>query len=210
MPRYYSSAMPQRPNQSGFTLVEMLVVLMIVAMVSGILFQALERAYRLQERFGAELFNAQQGQMAADWYRQTVQGLHPDYHDGRNKFQGKSMEFSGLTSNPLSGEYGVPTPIIWKIRNNRQYGSTELVYLEEKQETPILVWHGAGARFIYFDDKQSPHDVWPPPLGLPTQLPRQIQLVDNSGNEPINIVASPMGPASPLTRLQDIIGKIAP
>jgi len=210
MPRDYSSVMPQRPNQAGFTLIEILVVLIIVAMVSGLLFQALERAYRLQERFGMELFNVQQGQMATDWYRQTIQGLHPDYPDGRNRFQGKDREFSGLTSNPLSNEYGVPTPVNWKILENRQYGVTELVYLEEQQEAPILIWRGNGARFIYFDEKQTPHDSWPPPLGLSKQLPKQIQLVAQGTSEPINIVASPMGPASPLPRPQDLIGTPSP
>lgn len=206
MPRHSSATRASQLNQVGFTLIEVLVVLIIVAMISGVLFQALERAYRLQERFGVELFNVQHGQMAADWYRQSVQGLLPDYPDGRNIFQGKDREFSGLSSNPPSDGYGMPTPITWKIRNNQQDGTTELVYLEEKQETPILIWHGNGARFIYFDEKQTPHDSWPPPLGLSTQLPKQIQLVAKDAGEPINIVASLRGPVATLPRLQDFIG----
>lgn len=208
MPRHSFTTKPDRDNQAGFTLIEVLVVLIIVGMTSGVLFQALERAYRLQERFGMELFNAQQGQMAADWYRQTIQGLHPDYPDGRNIFQGKDKEFSGLTSNPLGDEYGAPTPITWKIRNHQQNGTTELVYIEEKHETPVLTWRGNQARFIYFDEKQIPYDSWPPPLGLPTQLPKQIQLVAQNAGESFNIVASPMGPASPWPRPQDIFGII--
>lgn len=200
MPHHSSAIKPDRSSQSGFTLIEVLVVLIIVGMTSGVLFQALERAYRLQDRFGVELFNVQQGQMAADWYRQTVQGLHPDYPDGRNVFQGKDREFSGLTGNPLSDGYGAPTPISWKIRSDQQNGTTELVYLEGKQETPILTWRGNQARFIYLDEQQTPHDSWPPPLGLSTQLPKQIQLVVKDAGEIINIVASPKGPATPLPR----------
>jgi len=191
-------------KQHGFTLIEMLVVLLIVGMVSGILFQALDRAYRIQERFGMELFSAQQGQMAGDWYRQTVQGLHPDYPDGQHIFRGKEREFSGLSSNPLSNEYGASTPITWQIRNNRQSGTTELVYLGEKQETVILAWHGNEARFIYLDEQQTPHDIWPPPLGLWPQLPKQIHLVAKDAGDPINLVAATMGPTTPLPRLQDL------
>ncbi len=191
-------------NQAGFTLIEVLVVLIIVAMVSGILFQALERAYRLQERFGTELFSVQQRQMATDWYRQTVQGLHPDYPDGRSLFQGNEREFSGLSSNALGHDYGAPTPITWKIRNHRQSGTSELVYLEEKQETLILTWHGNAAHFIYLDEKQVTHESWPPPLGLWPQLPKQIQLVTQDGGDPVNITATIMGPASPLPRMQDL------
>lgn len=204
MPRHFSSIPAKASNQTGFTLIEVLVVLIIVGMVSGVLFQALERAYRLQERFGMELFSAQQGQMAADWYRQTVQGLQPDYPDGRSIFQGSQLEFSGLTSNPLSDEYGAPTPITWKIRNNRQNGTMELAYLEEKQETTILAWRSKEARFIYFDEKLMPHDSWPPPLGLWTQLPKQIQLVAKNLGGPINIVATTMGPPMPMLRPQDL------
>jgi general secretion pathway protein J len=203
MPHHSSAIQPDRPSQTGFTLIEVLVVLIIVGMTSGVLFQALERAYRLQDRFGTELFNVQQGQMAADWYRQTVQGLYPDYPDGRNVFQGNEREFSGLTGNPLSDEYGAPTPVTWKTRTNQQNGTTELVYLEGKQETPILTWRGNQARFIYLDEQQIPYDSWPPPLGLSTQLPKQIQLVVKDAGEIIDIVASPMGPATPLPRLRN-------
>lgn len=203
MPHHSSAIEPDRSNQTGFTLIEVLVVLIIVGMTSGVLFQALERAYRLQDRFGTELFNVQQGQMAADWYRQTVQGLHPDYPDGRNVFQGNEREFSGMTGNPLGDGYGAPTPITWKISNSQQNGTTALVYLEGTQETPILTWRGNQARFIYLDEQQTSHDSWPPPLGLSTQLPKQIQLVAKDAGEIINIVASPLGPATPLPRLQD-------
>lgn len=208
MPRHSSATRYHQLNQAGFTLIEMLVVLIIVAMISGILFQALERAYRLQERFGAELFNIQHGQMAADWYRQSVQGLFPDYPDGRNIFQGKDREFSGLSSNPLSDEYGMPTPITWEMRSNQQNGTTELVYIEEKRETSVLTWRGNQARFIYLDEQQTPYDSWPPPLGLSTQLPKQIQLVAKDAGETVSIVAATMGPTMPLLRgvAQDAFG----
>jgi len=203
MPRHSSATRAIPPNQTGFTLIEILVVLIIVGMTSGILFQALGQAYRLQDRFGRELFKGQQGQMAAGWYRQSVQGLQPDYLDGQHIFHGEDQEFSGLTSNPLSDEYGAPTPITWKIRINRQNGTTELIYIEEKRETLVLTWHGNEARFIYLDEQQASHDRWPPPLGLWPQLPKQIQLIAKDTYEPINIVATPMGPARPLPRLQD-------
>lgn len=195
-----------RVNHAGFTLIEVLVVLIIVAIISGVLFQALEQAYRLQERFGMELFKVQQGSMATDWYRQTVQGLQPDYPDGRNLFHGEERAFSGLSSNPLGDDYGAPVPIVWKIRSNQQTGATELVYIEEKQETPILSWRGKEARFTYLDEQQASHDSWPPPLGLWPQLPKQIQLVTRDDGEPVRIIASPLGPAATLMRTQDFFG----
>jgi len=189
--------------QTGFTLIEMLVVLIIVAMVSSVLFQALERAYRLQERFGTELFKVQQGQMTADWYRQSIQGLYPDYADGSHVFQGKYLEFSGLSTNPLSDNYGSPTPITWKLRRNTQTGTTELLYVEVKRETPILEWGSNQVRFIYVDEQHNSYESWPPPLGVATQLPKQIQLEVKEAGEITSIVASPLGPTTTLPRLQD-------
>lgn len=201
---------PTSNRLSGFTLIEVLVVLIIVAMVSSVLFEALERAYRLEDRFGTELFKVQQGQMAVDWYRQSVQGLYPDYSNGQNIFQGKESEFSGLSGNPLGENYGAPTPITWKIRNNRHNGTAELVYIEEKREAVLLAWHGSQAKFVYFDAHHNPNDSWPPPLGLSTQLPGQIQLMAKDTGDTINIVASPRVHPDPLPRPQDILGITTP
>ncbi len=192
-------------HQNGFTLIEVLVVLILFGMIGSILFQALERAYRLQDRFGLELFNVQQGQMATDWYRQTVQGLLPDYPNGKSIFRGTALEFSGLSTNPLSSDTGSPTPISWKVRINPQLGTTELVYVEGQRETTILHWASNGARFLYLDDKLAAHDEWPPPLGIANQLPHQIQLEIAATNESASlIVASPMGPTQALPRLRDL------
>lgn len=204
MPRHSSNMPGNASDQSGFTLIEVLVVLIIVGTVSGLLFQMLGQAYRLQERFGTELFSVQQGQMSTDWYRQTVQGLRPDYPEGRNLFNGSENEFSGLSNNSLGNNYGAPTPITWKIRKNQASGNTELVYLEGKQETSILTWHSNDAHFIYMDEKQEPHDSWPPALGLWSQLPKQIQLVTRDAGDPITIVATPMCTAVPMPRIKDL------
>ena len=196
-------------RSSGFTLIEVLVVMTLVALVSGVLFEALERAYRLKERFGVELFNVQQGQMATDWYRQSVNGLYPDYPDGGNVFKGAEQEFSGLSTNPLNADYGMPTAVTWKLQSQPQSGISTLVYVVGKQETAILSWRGKDARFAYFDDTRSAHDEWPPRLGKFPQLPMQIQIQSKDGSESMVLVASPMGPTVPLIRMRDILG-IAP
>lgn len=194
---------PALRRSAGFTLIEVLVVMIMVALISGVLFQALERAYRLQERFRVTLFNVQQGQMVADWYRQTVQGLYPDYPDGASVFQGQEQEFTGLSTNPLSEDYGMPTPITWKLRREAQNGTAQLVYVDNEQETPVLSWRTKEARFVYLDDEHKPHDTWPPRLGLFPQLPAQIQIQTSDAGERIMLVASPMGPSTPPLRMKD-------
>lgn len=191
-------------HQSGFTLIEILVVMIIMGMVSTVLFQALERAYRLQERFGAQLFTVQQGQMATDWYRQAVQGLRSDYPNGKSIFKGTSTEFSGLTDNSLGEDIGIPTLVSWKIKKDTQAGTVALVYTDGQRETRVLNWNGSDAQFIYVDAQQSQHDSWPPPLGLWPQLPQHIQLVTSDKGDAVVIIARPMNNAPPVMRPQDL------
>lgn len=191
---------------SGFTLVEVLVVLVIVGMISTIFFQAFDRVYRLQNRFGVELYNAQQGAMSIDWFRQTVQGLISDYGDGANKFSGGAHEFSGLSTNPLSEEYGSATGIKWEISFDPQTGKTQLTYADAKGESTIAVWQGGAAKFTYLDDKLEPHETWPSELGMWPQLPKLIRLEAMATGEPLVIMATPLGSPVPMPRPQDFFG----
>lgn len=197
-------------TQHGFTLVEMLVVLILTAMIAGILFQAMERMYRLQDRFGVARANAQHGVMARDWFRQTVAGLLPDYADGKNRFSGSEKQFSGLTTNPLSARYGALSAFEWKIAFDAGKGLSTLSYIEDRQEpsleTTLISWPGNNGRFIYLDTKGERHDAWPPPLGIWPQLPSQIHLQASEGGEEILILAIPMGAHSPLPRPRDFFG----
>lgn len=196
----------KKHGSSGFTLVEMLVVLVIVSMTSAVIFQAFDRVYRLQSRFGVELFDAQQGAMSIDWFRQTVQGLLSDYADGANKFSGSAHEFSGLSTNPLSEEYGSTTGIKWRISFDPGTGGTQLVYADAAGESTIAEWQGGAARFIYVDDKLESHENWPPALGMWPQLPKLIRLEAVDRGATLVIMAMPVGSPVPLPRPQDFFG----
>ena len=55
-----------RNRSSGFTLLEILVVMILTSMITAILLQGLQQVYRLQVHFGAEMFSSQQGAMRID------------------------------------------------------------------------------------------------------------------------------------------------
>ena len=90
----------------GFTLMEMLVVLVITSLAAGLLMQASTQVLGLQARLNAQLDGLRGPALGADWLRQVVQGLQPDYDDGANRFRGSARGFAGLTTNALSGSYG--------------------------------------------------------------------------------------------------------
>jgi general secretion pathway protein J len=181
-----------RNRKGGFTLLEMLVVLIIVGFITSILFQALDQIYKLQSRFGLQLAESQQGAMYTDWFRQVVQGLQTDFSNGKQKFQGTDTEFSGLTTSPLSADYGAPTMITMSLQYNNREEMTELQYLVNGQKTKLSSWSGRKVtRFIYVDSLGDRHDSWPPPFGIWPQLPDMILLQSQKDDEPKLISAVP-------------------
>lgn len=195
-------------RRKGFTLLEMLVVLIIVSMISGILFEALGQIYKLQSRFGVHLAETQQGAMYNDWYRQIVQGIQNDYNLGKDTFKGSSNSFTGVTTSPLSLDYGTPTGITLSLEYNSQNETTDLLYLASDHKTRLSSWPGQhSTKFIYVDDKGERHDVWPPEFGLWPQLPDMIMLQYQKDGEQQFLVAAPRGPKEAKPPIQQFLGE---
>lgn len=183
-----------RARSFGFTILEMLVVLIIVGFVTSILFQALGQIYKLQSRFGVQLAESQQGVMYTDWFRQVVQGLQTDFPNGKERFQGREAEFTGVTTSPLSADYGAPTKISLGLEYDNREEATVLYYSANEQKMKLSSWPGRKVtRFIYVDAKGDQHDTWPPPFGLWPQLPNMVMLQFQKDAEPQFIVAGPRG-----------------
>jgi general secretion pathway protein J len=201
------TSMSSRPRSRGFTILEMLVVLMIVGFISSILFQALEQIYKLQSRFGLQLAQSQQGAMYTDWFRQVVQGLQTDFVNGKEQFQGSETEFTGTTTSPLSTEYGMPKTVTLSLEYNRQDEMMELLYTVDKQKMKLSSWSGRKAtRFIYVDVTGEQHDTWPPHFGIWPQLPNMIMLQYQKDAEPQFIAAVPRGSLEPKAATVEMIG----
>lgn len=191
-------------GSSGFTLVEILVVMIITGFIVTILLQSLQQVFRLQTHFGHEIFHTQNGAMYADWYRQSINGLMPDYKDGKHKFRGERRQMSGLTLAPLGLENSAATPFVWRLEFEPKTGMSGLYYGESRSEEPILVWEGSSGQFSYLDEKNELHDSWPPFLGKWPQLPTVIYLETGTNNLRRLIIAIPRGPSEPLIRRKDL------
>lgn len=193
-----------RAGEHGFTLLEILVVLVISAMVSGILFQAYDLTLRLNRQFGIEFVASQQGVMLADWFRQGMEGLQPDYPEGARKFKGEAKKLSGLSTSALTTDFGVPASITWELTFDTASGETAL--RGGAEGAPLFSWPGTTGRFVYLDAKGEAHDSWPPPLGQWPQLPAAIRLEAGRNGAPYVIVATPMGPSMPRARPLNLVG----
>lgn len=196
-----------RARSLGFTMIEMLVVLIIVGFVTSILFQALGQIYKLQSRFGLQLARSQQGAMYTDWFRQVVQGLQTDFTDGKKKFQGRGSEFTGISISPLSADYGEPAMVTLTLQYNNADEVTELMYGVNDRKTRLSSWPGRNtARFVYVDAKGEQHDTWPPPFDIWPQLPNMIFLQIEQDAEPQLIAAVPRSSSEPRTATAEMTG----
>lgn len=183
--------------QRGFTLVEVLVVIVITALVSGLMFQALAYVSRLQERFGEQALRGQEGAMRVDWYRQILQGLQSDYPDSKRKFQGRGDHLEGQSISGLDPSLGALAWVELDIRQLSSGNGGALVLKVNEQQTELLKWGGAGpARFEYLDDAGEASEVWPPSGSTEekngrVQLPVAILLTVPDGPSTKVIAATP-------------------
>ena len=190
----------------GFTLIEILVVLVMTGFIVAILLQSLHQVFRLQTHFGSEIFRTQQGAMYADWFRESINGLAPDYDGGQQKFRGEQRQMSGLTMAPLNQENGLLAPFVWRLEFDSSSGLTGLYSGNAGQVSAlqVLAWQGNNGRFIYIDAENVAHESWPPFLGNWPQLPSAIYLETGTANQMRLIVAAPRGADVAPPRRKDI------
>ena len=157
-----------RHRSPGFTLVEVLVVLVIGSLVSALLFQMLAQTYRLRSRFADQLSESQTGRMRADWLRQALRGLESLTADAPLRFSGQPATLQGLTSAPI-GQRGASLRdfrLEWVPRDS----GWELRYADGEAPWPLWGASAAGRPgFRYLDDQGGEHTQWPPPGAPPVR-----------------------------------------
>ncbi len=103
-----------RSNQTAFTLVEMLVVLVLMGLIISILFQGLSLTGKVNERLVPKLQQQQLTLLQQQWFRETVSGLVAGFSPNE-KFAGNNQGFRGLSVNSLAAEVSAPATINWSI-----------------------------------------------------------------------------------------------
>lgn len=173
-------------HSNGFTLLEMLVVLVIVGLISILLLQGFTHVLQLRSGFLAELEDSQQGALQEYWFRSATAAIVTDYHEGKHIFNGEDRQFSGLTLAALDKMTGIPTAFAWQL----QYadGVTTLLYQNSQGEKwEIAHWIGDFGHFRYMAIDGQWHGQWPPTFGLePPQIPRAILLLGQRRQTPFS------------------------
>lgn len=191
-----------KPYQ-GFTLIEILVVLVLTSLIAGILLEGLQQIYSLERRFGSEIYRNQQESMRVDWFRTSIQGLMPDYSDGKNQFKGEARWMAGQTIAAFDKPDGALVPTRWFIDVDTQTGQTTLFAGSLASKEAILSWEGSEGRFVYFDNAGERQESWPPLLKKGPQIPSAI-ILEMGGSESRCVVALPRGPITPWPKRSEL------
>jgi hypothetical protein len=180
----------------------MLVVLVIVALITGILLFAFQRVLDIRVRLAAFLEGTDVPTLIAGWFRGSVDGLLPDVKDGVDQFIGAPRRFSGLSVAPIDGNPGVPTRISWELVFDPDRGRTYLRYQNANdQPLPVASWPGDLGSLRYCGPDLSCYDNWPPHVEKATQLPSLIRLDAVRGTEFWPILAAPQADRDPLPKI---------
>lgn len=161
----------------GFTLMEMLVTLVIFALVSGLLWQALATVAHMEDGLWSWTQGNRDQALREEWVREILRGLAPGTQTNPVKFEGDQASLHGYTTMPpwprLTG------PLLIQLRLHFEKGETHLIATAGDLTGDGLLlysWSGSG-HFEYLDLDGDHHDAWPPPLHEVAPLPAAIRLV---------------------------------
>lgn len=187
----------------GFTLLEMLVVLVIVSLVSVVLMQGMSLILNLRNNLGDKVLDLDRAALKRSIIRLPLEGLTADFNDGEDVFSGTLKSVSGLTIQPLFRRGGRPIPFALTLEYDDRESLNSLAYREDHGEPVVLAtWKGDEANFRYIGDANGWQPIWPPAetpiLGVtsviitdirPPQLPELVYLDTHSADEPDYAVA---------------------
>ena len=190
----------QNSRTRGFTLLEVLVVLVITALVSAVLMQGMGLVLGLRDNLGEKLLDLDQLSLERNRVTFPLEGVVPDFDDGEDLFKGVEGSVSGLTIKPLLRREGRPTRFAINLLYDAGSRLNTLVYQEGNDPVITLSsWEGGQARFRYIGVDGQWVESWPQEsapvqLGViseirPPQLPELILLDTQSTEVPDFAVA---------------------
>lgn len=173
------------------TLLELLVVMVILAMVSGLLVQGMGTALVTYERVQRSQQNAMRPELAYAWLRQTLQGAQAELDEPR-QFGGNENSLSGYSHRPLVGESGQVLPFSWSLEQDDAQ-NLWLLYRQPGLEWPVQHWPaGSEARFVYRSANGASVGNWP--------HYDQDEKPEPDGRMPVAVLLEVVPPNSPAVR----------
>lgn len=195
----------------GFTLVEMLVTLALVALVGSLLWQALATVAQLENRLARTRTLSNDDLLRRAWVEQALAGVMTGPQGDPLRFDGRAGQLSAYTTMPpRPGSLG-PERVTLELQKLPE--GWHLLARLAGAEAPLELWQWRGdeARFEYLDAQGRWHDAWPQAAGA-----RAVSGTAPAAAPPlpaaVRLVGPPSGPVlvpvvtaqSPMLRQQDL------
>lgn len=174
-----------RGNQTGLSLLEVLVVFVLISMISAVLIQGFGYGLALYDRVENRGQRIVVDVLSAKWFRMVNRALVPSTSPGQSLI-GDVDGFNSVTMNPLLGSAGTPSKISWQIRND------VLHYVEDGRELEILPLP-ADAGIQYLTPAGVWIDSWPQDR-VDYLLPAAVRIRSDSGFQMTSSVRSRLRP----------------
>lgn len=157
----------------GFTLLEALVTLVIVALIVTLLMQALQQSLDLRARLLRHQSEARVANLQEHWFRESVAGAMADLPDALGHMEGRPDSLALVTLQPV-GTRGVARVRWWLEPVD---GGHALHYADpEWEDIAVIPGPLDEARFQYLAADGEWTDRWQPKAGDAVVLPRMVRL----------------------------------
>jgi general secretion pathway protein J len=162
-----------RRYKSGFTLLEILVVLVLVSLISTLIMAGFSFTINLQSRLQHQLVDNQLKNLQESWFRQTTHAyFNPTQSTKGSSFSGNTHKISGTSLVSLTGKTGIPVMTTWLIETN-SFGQQLSYTSDDIEKTIIASWPIKDLEFQFLDKDGEFSSRWPtselnshPPKGI--------------------------------------------
>ncbi len=99
----------------GYSLIEVVIALTIIAMIMGFIFEGVFGAARLSARLGLRAGELQRDAIAADWLRQSLASALPAQKRDPPSLRGEAQAITLTTAASLHARPGAPRSVTWSL-----------------------------------------------------------------------------------------------
>lgn len=164
---------PACKDANGFSLIELLVVLVIVGLVTSLLVEGLGTTWRSFDKLSAKGLSLSQAQLPLSWFEESLGGAVL-YHPDKPVVSGDSQQFEFITINVPDDERHIPQQVLWTIRQhftNNGQAYWQLVFKAELDDREVSIMRFEQQPwFEYWNGEQWLSDFKPSKSELPTAV----------------------------------------
>lgn len=156
----------------GFSLLEAMVTLVVIALVATLLMQSLVHVLGMRERVLRHERDARVAALHERWFRDSVAAAAADRPGEVPAFRGEATAMDFLSLDPLRS--GAAARVGWRLVDAER--GRQLMYVEGATDWPLASAGLDDAAFAYLDAAGRWHEAWPVPEQPAEILPRAVRL----------------------------------